>query len=220
MPRTEDPVPTGDRPYQEYVWPIVSVEPFAAASPPRAASFIDVFERRRSTRELAPASLESMVGMLLFALTPRFWKEQDKLKRSRRPSLSGGALHPISVLLFCDRDAYRINAETCSLEMLEVSAQTRDTWRSKCKSLLPRAEGAFLALVADLARPKSAYNYCESVVWRDAGALLQTLAFSAELFGFGFCPLGILGNEIVSTLPANEQLLAVGAATLGLPAGR
>jgi nitroreductase len=41
---------------------------------------------------------------------------------------------------------------------------------------------------------QGAYGNSESLVWRDSGALLQTLALAAELYGLGFCPLGILGS--------------------------
>jgi nitroreductase len=164
----------------------------------------------------APASLEQTVDALLFALRPRYWKQGDLLERSRRPSLSAGALHPISVLLFHERAAFRLNAESCALERLRFSDEAYAAWVSKCQRVLPEANGTFLALVADMARPRSAYANSESLVWRDAGALLQTIALVAELFGLGFCPLGILGNEVVTELHSDGQLLAVGAAAIGL----
>lgn len=178
---------------------------------------MDVFEQRRSTRTLSPAPLEQIVGVLLFALMPRFWKEGDTLLRSLRPTLSAGALHPISVLLFNNSTVFRINSDSCVLEKLTFSTDVRDAWLSKCKLILPDANGAFLTFVADGARPTSAYKHPETLIWRDAGALLQTIALVAALFGLGFCPLGVLGHEVVSALPLSEQLLAVGAAAIGLP---
>ncbi|MDT6997669.1 hypothetical protein [Burkholderia cenocepacia] len=218
MIHIEDPQPLGDGPYSDYVWPVessISVEPFSA---PAGRTFIDVFEKRRSTRALSRAPRALTVGALLFALTPRFWKEGDALRRSRRPTLSSGALHPISMLLFDESAVFRINAESCMLEKLTFPMEVRDAWVRKCQQVLPDANGAFLTLVADMARPMSAYAHSETLAWRDAGATLQTLALVAELFGLGFCPLGILGAEVVSALPAGKQLLAVGAAAIGLPA--
>jgi hypothetical protein len=215
--RTEDPQPLGDGPYAEYAWPVESSALFEVFSAPLGRTFVDVFERRRSTRALSRAPLALTVGALLFALTPRFWKEGDALRRSRRPALSAGALHPISVLLFDDLAVFRLNADSCMLEKLAFSTEARDAWISKCQRVLPAANGTFLTLVADMARPMSAYAHGETLVWRDAGAALQTLALVAELFGLGFCPLGILGNEVVSALPSGKQLLAVGAAVIGLP---
>ncbi|WP_124471627.1 nitroreductase family protein [Burkholderia ubonensis] len=217
MTRIEDPQPLDDGPYLDYAWPVESSTPFEPFSAPARRTFVDVFEKRRSTRTLSPAPLELTVGALLFALTPRFWKEGDALRRSRRPALSAGAIHPISVLLFDKSAVFRVNADSCMLEKLTFPPEVRDAWVSKCQQVLPSANGVLLTLVADMARPMSAYAHCETLVWRDAGATLQTLALVAELFGLGFCPLGILGNEVISALPSGEQLLAVGAAAIGLP---
>jgi hypothetical protein len=217
LSHTDDPQPLGDGPYVDYAWPIESSRLFEPFSAPLGRSFVDVFERRRSIRALSPAPLELTVGALLFALKPRFWKEGDALRRSRRPALSAGALHPISVLLFDELAVFRLNADSCMLEKLTFPTEARDAWVSKCHRILPTANGTFLTLVADMARPMSAYAHSETLVWRDAGAMLQALALVAELFGLGFCPLGILGNEVASALPSGKQLLAVGAAAIGLP---
>jgi len=217
LSHTEDPQPLNDSPYLEYVWPVKSSTPFEPFCAPLGRAFVDVFEQRRSTRTLSPAPLELTVGAMLFALTARFRKDGDVLRRSRRPVLSAGALHPISVLLFHDFAVFRLNADTGILEKLAFSTEAYDAWVSKCQRVLPEAKGTFLTLVADMARPMSAYSNSETLVWRDAGATLQTLALVAELFGLGFCPLGILGNEVVSALPFGEQLLAVGAAAIGMP---
>jgi len=165
---------------------------------------------------LTSAPLKALVDVLRLALVPRFWKDGDPLRRSRRPALSAGALHPISVLLFAGVGVYRVNADESLLEELHVPPKLHASWVSKCKQLLPAADGAFIVLIADMARPTAAYEHVESLVWRDAGALLQTLALAAELYGLGFCPLGILGNEVVDGLPRANQLLAVGAAVIGL----
>ncbi|WP_250495405.1 hypothetical protein [Caballeronia sp. GAWG1-1] len=155
--------------------------------------------------------------MFQFALTPRFWQQGDMLRRSRRPALSAGALHPISVVLFDGSAVFRVNVESCTLDELTFPSEERSNWVGRCRFLLPRADGAFMALIADMGRPKVAYKNGESLILRDAGAMLQTLALAAEYFGLGFSPLGILGNEVVDALPKHEQLLAVGGAVVGLP---
>jgi nitroreductase len=218
LTHTEDPVPIKDGPFCDYGWPISRVIPFGPGSAPRERSFLDVFESRRSGRALISAPLEELVDALRLALVPRFWKEGDPLGRSRRPALSAGALHPISVLLFADATVYRVNAGQSVLEELNVSAELRTSWISKCKNVLPAAKGEFISLIADMARPMAAYDKSESLVWRDAGALLQTLALAAESYGLGFCPLGILGGEVIAALPKADQLISVGAAAIGRPA--
>lgn len=216
MSLTEDPTPLGDQAFLEYTWPVLSSMFFKVSEAPPAKTFAAVFEYRRSNRVLSPAPLEHTVGALLFALRPRFRKEGDSLRRSRRPSLSAGALHPITILLFQERAVFRLNAESSTLERLQFSEEVYFAWVSKCQRVFPQATGTFLLLVADMARPSSAYANSESLVWRDTGALLQTIALVAELFGLGFCPLGILGHEVVTELQSDGQLLAVGAAVIGL----
>jgi hypothetical protein len=157
-----------------------------------------------------------MVSMFHFALTPRFWQEGDALRGSRRPALSAGALHPISVVLFADLTVYRVNVESCTLDKLTFSEEAHGAWLGRCRYLLPKADGAFIVLIADMGKSTAAYENSESLVLRDAGAMLQTIALASEWFGLGFCPLGILGNEVVAALPSSEQLLAVGAAAIGL----
>jgi hypothetical protein len=215
LTHTEDPQPLEDGPFRDYPWPILHAVPFGQRSTPAERSFLDVFENRRSTRALTSTPLEALVDVLRLALAPRFWKDGDPLRRSRRPALSAGALHPISVLLFIGVAVYRVNADQSVLEELNVSADLCASWIRKCKQLLPAADGAFIVLIADMAKPTTAYQYSESLVWRDAGALLQTLALAAESYGLGFCPLGILGNEVIDGLPEADKLLAVGAAAIG-----
>lgn len=81
--------------------------------------------------------------------------------------------------------------------------------------VLPEANGTFFVLIADMARPSCAYANSASLVWRDAGAMLQTIALVAELFGLAYCPLGILGNEVIAALPSSDQLMGVGAGAIG-----
>jgi hypothetical protein len=217
LSRIEDPRPRRDGPYSDYAWPVEDSTPFRTFEAPADVSFVDVFEQRRSTRALAPATVDAMMTVFHFGLTPRFWQEGDGMRRSRRPALSAGALHPISVVLFADSVVYRVNAELCTLDRLTFPSDAYETWLGRCMLLLPNARGAFIALVADMGRSRAAYENSESLILRDAGAMLQTLALAAKWFGLGFCPLGILGNEVVSALPASEQLLAVGAAAIGVP---
>lgn len=218
MNLTEDPRPLDDRPYADYPWPVESSVAFEPLYAPPEKTFSNVLEQRRSIRTISPAPLELIVGALLFALIPRHRKEGDPLRRSRGLVLSAGALHPITVLVFDRHAVFRLNTDLCMLEKLTFPAQESTAWAAKCQSVLPAANGTFLILIADMARPRTAYENCESLVWRDAGAMLQTLGLVSELFELGFCPLGILGNEIVTALPSSGQLLAVGAAAIGLAA--
>jgi len=57
----------------------------------------------------------------------------------------------------------------------------------------------------------AAYDNPESLVWRDAGALLFAICLFAEGLGLAACPLGFVGQWSVEALgfPA-DRFLAVG----------
>ncbi|MGP8434971.1 hypothetical protein ACT2FY_24240 [Paraburkholderia fungorum] len=220
MTRTEDPHPLDvtARP-SEYQWPVELAEALRAIEMPSGKSFTTVLEARRSARAVQRAPLPVILNMLAFATTPRFIKDGDLLRRTRRPSLSAGALHPLSVLLMPgeeDLRLLRVNVDDAVLEHISFPAGELVTVIERSRELLPEARGSLVALIADVSRPAAAYERFASLVWRDAGALLQTLALCSQAYGLAFCPLGLLGNEIVDALPDRANLVAVGMAVVGI----
>src|SRR5438045_1715104 len=71
--------------------------------PPPSALFTAVLEARRSHRELCLAPLREILNAIAFATRPRFLLEGDLYRRSRRLPASAGALHPIEILIACER---------------------------------------------------------------------------------------------------------------------
>lgn len=61
----------------------------------------------------------------------------------------------------------------------------------------------------------------DSLSWRNAGALLATMQLAAGGLGLGFCPLGLLGEEVAASLfPSSGRLVAVGTCLVGRPSIR
>ena len=83
--------------------------------------------------------------------------------------------------------------------------------------IVPHARGTAVVLLADAARVAAAYDNPQSLLWRDAGALLQTLFLAATAFRLAFCPLGILGHEVVQALGLKKRITAAGVAMIGRP---
>ena len=143
--------------------------------------------------------------------------QDDHFRRSRRPSPSAGAIHPIDVLLVHGTSrVFRYAPLTHQLEILRVSdpAALRSFVRD-CHQILPEALGTAIVLVGDMNRVATLYERPESLLWRDGGVLLQTLALVATAYRLAFCPLGVLGNAVVDALTLPEQVAAVGVALIG-----
>ena len=86
------------------------------------------------------------------------------------------------------------------------------------RDILPDGDGVLLILVGDVAKVAAAYERPQSLLWRDAGALLQTLNLTATAYDQAFCALGVLGEEALRAIEAPPQSCALGVAMLGVAA--
>jgi hypothetical protein len=167
---------------------------------------------------MARSPLTEIVNALGFATRPRFHKEDDLFGRTRRLTVSAGALHSISILIIPGRDDLRLyrydSTENC-LDKLNAKTDLIEGWFIRAGEILPEANGTAIFLVSDTAIPDAVYERCNSLVWRDAGALLQTLALVSTAYSLTFCPLGLLGSEVVEAVAGSPRLVAVGSALIG-----
>jgi hypothetical protein len=214
QPRESPAPPSGLR------WPKRSQLRCPHIIPPPPASFASVLEARRSNRTLRPAPIREIVNALAFATRPRFVLDGDCYLRSRRPTPSAGAIHPIEIVIADWRGSDRLmryNALDHSIEILRITHPEKvREFADLCANLLPDAHGTALVLIADQHRTQSLYNNFSSLIWRDAGALLEVLALVATAYRLRFCPLGILGGHVVDALAlCLEQAIGVGCAIIG-----
>jgi hypothetical protein len=217
-----DPSPRGiPRRHLALRWPVLQRIKTFPIIPPPAMTFPDLVEARRSVRKIGPIPLRDVLNYVAFATYARFELVDDNLGRTQRPAMSAGALHPIDVLVISGLKSphvFRCDAEHHQVERLRVSnPEALKQFLAKAYALLPEAEGSFLALVADSDKTQAVYRDCVSLIWRDAGALLQTLNLCAIAYGMGFCAMGILGQELIEALFTRDcSAIAVGAACVGV----
>ena len=163
--------------------------------------------------------LRSIINTIAFATNVRQIKLDDPLRRSRRPAPSGGALHAIDVLVvWPGREARVFRYEPFDHKLLKLAvsdARKLSVFIQDVANILPSASGALLLLTGDIRRVAAAYEQPDSLLWRDAGALMQTLHLTATAYGQAFCPLGILGEIALRAVRGDRQLKAVGVAAIG-----
>jgi hypothetical protein len=182
-------------------------------------SFSDVIERRRSTRVLAPASFSQITRWLSLSLAARLIGSGEA-RRIYRPAVSAGALHPIEVVLVRGIEhPVALYYDPLGNSISRISNLDRDRAMAAleaCAVVIPKARGDFVFLLAAAAKTAAYYSDPQSLYWRDAGAVLQTLAIAAEALDLGFCPLGILGSEILPALGLDPaKILPVGVCAVG-----
>lgn len=192
------------------------------APPPCDESFGSVLESRRSERSIVAAPLREVVNAVAFATRPRFFLGGDTSDRSRRPTVSSGALHPVECVVVDWRGATRVMRYAPHEHRLELLIQ-RDPRSVRalvrfCREIVPMAGSTAIVMIGDAARLAAAYDNSASLLWRDAGALLQTLSLVSTAYRMAFCPLGLLGREIVDALGIGDQAVPLGTGLLGRPA--
>lgn len=207
--------PGSPRPMPQF--PVSRVYKCRTLAQPPDQSFESVIEGRRSQTEMGRATLAEVANTIAFAVRPRQVLHGDPYRRTRRLSPSAGALHAVEVLLVHGAARlFRYAPDTHELERLRIlRPKELARFRADCEAILPRSLGTAIVLAGDLDRVAAVYKRPDSLMWRDAGALLQTLALSATAYGLLFCALGTLGTPVLRAIDKEGQLSATGVALIG-----
>lgn len=164
------------------------------------------------------APLRDVVNVVAYATLVREIRPDDP-NLTRRPSPSAGALHPIElVIVHGGRTprAFLYDAREHELNSLQIVAPDKlRLFSNEIADVVPAACGSVLIMLGEPARVAARYHDPLSLLWRDAGALLQTLFLTATAFEMSFCPLGILGHEVPRAIGATDRLSALGVALIG-----
>lgn len=133
---------------------------------------------------------------------------------------SAGGCHPIEVLLAGPSDSawpahlYDDNAHAvCGLPL--SSGQTGESLRREIAAVLDPGAGTVLLFAADYRRTSSLYHFADSLLWRDAGALLATVALVAQALNLNCCALGFTGDILIKGLLDRDAFVGVGGCIVG-----
>jgi SagB-type dehydrogenase family enzyme len=179
-----------------------------------------VLETRRSVRAISTVGLRQLINWLAYSTRPRFVRDEKGHQRSLRLSPSAGALHCISTILVDWRGSTRLaryDPADHKLELLRAFQRgSLDEFVESCGQIAPAGGSTAIVLIADAKRMQSHYSNPESLIWRDAGVLLQTLSLTAHAYGLATCMLGTTGEEVAYSLSlATADWPAVGVMLVG-----
>lgn len=203
-------------------WPVVRRIALPRLAPPIAADFSEIVAERRSRRSIDRAPLREVLNCLSFATFPSSkWSSAGQL-RTHRPAHSAGGLHPAEIALVTGRRRrriFRLDANEAVLELLHSNRpEALSKLDAKITEVFPHSECDYLVMLADSTAVDAFYTNAESLLWRDAGALMATLHLCATAYRLAFCPAGILGLELIHALfGADPRVRALGAAVIGRP---
>lgn len=184
--------------------------------PPRA--FTDVVQSRRSA-DAGPVSWAEVGNLLWHVVLPTGLSNLGRagMAVQRRAAPSAGGLHPIQLVCVGDEPgpARLYDGEKHAFVHLASSAEAHSRNAADVSDLLGRASGCTVRFVADFWKAEAAYTDPETLILRDAGALLATVCFYAEWLGLSARPLGFLGADFVPALGfPSPRFVAVGGLQL------
>lgn len=182
---------------------------------------LDVLHRRRSRRVFGVVTHEQLSALLWFsAKTLQTRRESSGFTWQHRPAPSGGGRHPVHILTItpaADRDLVSVyEPEGHALLDLDLpKSPATDVFLREIDSVLPPQLGTVLCFAADHTRTMTRYKNGESLVWRDAGALLATIHIAAEALSINCCAVGLLCDNWIADILPPSRFRGAGIVVIG-----
>lgn len=209
---TEDSVPT-------FAYPISFVERLERPSNHYVSNFFELTRLRVSSKNLTSLSLRQLSNLLWYAakVIDTHYQENGYIL-SHRPSPSAGARHPIDLLLITPSKhliCQYYNPFEHSLNHLNLNKESLFELITHLNYNIQINEATAIWLIAHVDRTLAKYKNPASLIWRDAGALIQILQMTATALGIGSCPFGTLANPFIDKLFPSASLISCGGIIIG-----
>ncbi len=200
-------------PYNRLSWQVVSYEPLFAPGT------LDITQERRTMRQFRAPTLPNLSTLLWHtARCQETLPSPPGFDLQRRPAPSGGAIHPIHLLI--ERPEFetwaRYDPRAHRLEHLHDATALCGAREGAAEYVDP-SEGILVLFAAEPGMTSAKYEDAASIVWRDAGVLQGLMTHLAPQAGLGCCLLGMTADRYVEPLGQKGQLIGVGVAILGAP---
>jgi SagB-type dehydrogenase family enzyme len=215
------PVPRAiELPYENFPYSIKETTQLPEPDVNDGKSFIKVLSSRRSRRAFRKISLERLSALLWHSARSLEGFPPERPLWQHRPAPSAGGCHPVDILLVHQDWPQQIllyEPTDHSLSTLKIVADAERTQFIKlADQVIPIGEATILWFGAQFDKTLSRYENGESLVWRDAGALIATISLVAEFLQLNSCALGITGEPYFSQmLDSRGKVVGVGGLLVG-----
>ena len=176
------------------------------------SNFFETLAQRKSITKLGALNSHDLDYLLWYACRVKDIAVDNGYILSHRPSPSAGAIHPIDILVHHPANdfLYYYSPLDHSLYQLDFEKERTDSFLSHISVAFPSRQATLLWFVAHSYRTEKYYGDHESLIWRDSGALVQTLQLTATALGLGSCPVGTLAEPYVTHLHGNFKSISSG----------
>lgn len=203
--------------YEEFYWPIKTSKKLNIPNETvPSISFRSALESRKTNRQLKIINemmLSTFLWLTLRCITT--YPSSLGFSLSHRPAPASGSIHSISLLLLHGDEMLRYDPVQHALQSLNIPATIPTGLNLDASKLVESSDAMPLVFAAEPGKIATKYEHGNSLLWRDAGALIGHMALTASALNLAFCPLGITGEPWVSQLSEERKLFGVGMALLG-----
>ncbi|WP_347928326.1 nitroreductase family protein [Pseudomonas helvetica] len=205
-------------PYQPVDWATGAIQRLPAGSAMSTPPLLQVLEERRSVRDFAPLEDMGLANFLWYACRSHdTWASELGYELEYRASPSAGAIHPIHLIMKRPEDPRWWLYEPRGHFLAELTAaplRLNGLWEQS-QQVVSAPQATLILFLAEPGKTLAKYQNGCSLIWRDAGAQLATMALAARAMKLNFCPLGVTGEPWAGSLAEQGQLVGVGLALLG-----
>lgn len=167
--------------------------------------FFSTILSRRTRRKFGKLSLELVSDLLWYSA--KVWCAASPSKPVRwqhRTSPSAGGIHCIDLLLTGkgeEQQSFSLYDPVAhALQEIVVDLDSARDLRDELGHAIDVGPAQVIWFAADCELMFSRYENGESLIWRDAGALVSTICFVAEALGLAYCPIGLTGEPFISSM--------------------
>lgn len=181
-------------------------------------SFFEVATERTSQRKFS-ALPESRLAQLLWysAKVISTHSQANGYILSHRPSPSAGARHPIDIIVSMpskERKLEYYNPFDHSLTVVTTDQILVDNFVDHINQCMEIQEGTIIWFLAHQVRTGAKYDNPESLVWRDAGALIYCMQIVCAALNLSSCAIGTLADPHIKIL-FGEEVISAGGIIIG-----
>jgi SagB-type dehydrogenase family enzyme len=202
-----------------FSYPICGIIPLAKPSGGYNFNYFDLAHLRRSSLHLCALVDKQLDELLWFsAKVIQTHFQLNGYTLTRRPSASAGARHPIDLIVVRPSQSkvlHYYNPFEHTLNELKVDETIVNDLINHVNENIVIGEATLIWFIAHSDRTAAKYDNPQSLVWRDAGALLHCIQSTCTAMGLGSCPVGTLAEPYLNLLFNNAAIVSAGGIIAG-----
>lgn len=185
-------------------------------------NFAEVLEVRKSSRDFGPISIFQLSEVLFLSSRVKVHvTNENGYVLNHKPFPSAGARHPIDIFissktLFQNNKLLFYDGDNHVLKALNIDENVCTQLMTHLLESFPNSEEATIIwFIAFPQKTAAKYDNYESLIWRDIGALANTIHLTCTFFGLNSCISGTLGYPYISKIFEGYTIQSGGAILIG-----